>query len=812
MSYFKSKIFISLLIITVLSGVFIWLDYRNSNTNEQNAIEQNADANWLSYDKDRKNLESIITEQKETLSKESDRLRRSVNLISNYTSQIEYAQQELNKNFDIINCNIDNKVLQNQDFGLKQIHNSDFIDFKINNNIGYENLILQDIRHGDMKSFGIIEIAKSNSIIEVTTSNRINEEFLNVNLIGTFQSENGICEERIKITFAPDNSIKKTETEIPIALSKKEKVVTNDELNAMREIEWRYAVTADEIIKKVSDLSIESKSLLGELEKISSEVRYNTSKIMTLSRTINYAKQMLNTNENIQFCYEENFHLRNVDFNYDDLFQGETINLGFSDNYTKDNLILLNIKLKELKHAGIATLASDSQGYSIRLNKKYNKMEAIELTGSFKKSSGEQCVANIRLTFFPSKVDMEFLNKFESVSVLGKIGNDSEEFQLPYGSAFYNDALFTTDCINAKIQVFDKSGRFLYSFGERGTHSGQIYTTPADVQVHNGSVYIAEGSNHRIEQFSLSGDFEKSWGTYGYARENPTSELGKFNIPFGLDFVDNMMIVSEHFNYRVQALDTISGKTRWVSGNSEGDKWDWMEPYYLKVDHERELIYVVARVRNYIGVLNFQGEKLYTFGNEVLDYPHEIDVGPDGKIYIADSKNYRVVIYDSPESDEYEVIQFTPNFGYLKTVSVDYDGSLALGFNNGKVAYVLLLSTTEAAQKKPGPKIIEAQKKVIEKNRTLSEITLDETVMMRTERLYTQNCAGCHENGSFGAPTRGDLASWEKFTTDRKTLLSLAFSGNGAMMPKGGCDECTADDLNELITYIAPMNWLTGKQ
>jgi cytochrome c5 len=250
---------------------------------------------------------------------------------------------------------------------------------------------------------------------------------------------------------------------------------------------------------------------------------------------------------------------------------------------------------------------------------------------------------------------------------------------------------------------------------------------------------------------------------------------------------------------------------KWLSVNSEGDQFDWLEPYYLKVDHERELIYVVARIRNWIGVINFEGEKQYTFGNGVLNYPHEIDIGPDGKIYIADSKNYRLVVYDSPDSNDYEIIQFTPNFGYMKTVSIDYDGSLALGFNDGEIAYVLLLSTKKNAQKKPGKEIIDAQKKVIEKNKSVDKAIIDETLMMRTDRLYTQNCAGCHENGSFGAPTRGDLESWAKFPTDRKILLSLAFSGNGAMMPKGGCNECTAEDLRELIKYITPMDWLTGK-
>ena len=585
----------------------------------------------------------------------------------------------------------------------------------------------------------------------------------------------------------------------------------------MKTIDWRYSIGVEEQLEEELSLLKESNDVFEKLKVITEDLKNNSADIVILSHSIRFAKKIFETDTDDSFCFQDNFHLKNTDFDLPDLFQGASINLDFISKYTEKDLSLISLRIKELKFAGIANLKRSNNGYTLKLIERNNKPKSIELRANFKKKNGEFCQGDIRFSFFPPvdisfpPVDISFLDKFESISVLGKIGNDTEEFQLPYGSAFYNDAIFMTDCINAKIQVFDKSGRFLYSFGERGTHSGQIYTTPADLQIHDGSVYIAEGWNHRIEQFSLSGDFQRSWGTYGDATKNQSSMLGKFNVPFGIDFIDDMMIVSEHFNYRVQAIDVNSGKTRWVSVNSDGDEFDWMEPYYLKVDPIRNLIYVVARTRNWVGVLNLKGEKQYTFGNDVLNYPHEIDVGADGKIYIADSKNYRLVIYDSPDDKEYETLQFTSNFGYLKTVAVDKDGSLAIGFNEGESAYVLLLSSKESSLKKPGKDVLEAQKEAILKNKIKSEMVYEESSMMRTERLYIENCAGCHEDGSFGAPTRGDRESWDRFPRSPQVLLDLAWEGNGAMQSKGGCDECTNNDLQELIKYMAPMNWLGAK-
>lgn len=541
---------------------------------------------------------------------------------------------------------------------------------------------------------------------------------------------------------------------------------------------------------------------LVELEKSisrSSEIIKNQARIIDYLKN-NPMKAIVDNN-----CINQNFHLKNSDFGYSDLYIEDTIviNRGF---IYKEKFYLRDIKFLDINHSGISFLENTGDKYILKLAKKTNFPRAIDLIGEFKKEDNTICQIPIRIFFFGKKIipqKSELLKLYKNVSVIGKIGDQAGKFNLPYGSTFYKGKLFITDCINNKIQVFNDQGRRLVTFGQSGNKTGQLGGV-CDIQVINDKIYITEGKNHRISVFGFNGKFIESFGSYADAKKKPYENVGKFNTPIGLDITEKNLIIADHVNSRLQSINIENGKPNWVSYNKEDDDFDWMEPYYVKVDKKRDLIFVSNRTRNNIGVMNMSGEKLYKFGDDILDYPHELDIDKNGNIYIADSKNYRIIKFKDALGKNYEEIKFSKFWGYPKTVSVDENNSIAIGFGALNNTYVLLLSNKNIQNRETN----KFEKFV----RAINQINFDyysqnKMSNFRTPELYDQYCSVCHAEGNFGAPTRGNLVQWEKYGNNINKLLSSTISGKGAMMAKGGCEECSIEDLKNLIEYMLPMDW-----
>lgn len=410
------------------------------------------------------------------------RLNKSEEIIQNYTRVISYANNALG-HWRIKKPCDDNVELVNVDFGLAKKHDGASVLFSLVNEYTKDKLIFKNVRFRDVGEAGTADIVKSTSGIEIKMHDRSDEKRLVVNLIGEFKKTSlDHCEIPIKLSFSID---------------KESNEFANTGIENNFFVENYY------------------KELLTESRNLQAQLNENSKVISRFSRVIHYAKGWAGETSSEKSCFSDSFHLKNTDFGYSDLFQGEYFSLAIGEEFTEKNIALEALKLKKLKHAGVVDLIKVGNKYELKLYNRDNKKPiAVELVGTFRTKSGEVCESDIRFNYFVKGIDTTFLDNFESVSVLGKIGDDTGEFNLPYGSAFYQDALYITDCINANIQAFSKTGRRLYGFGEKGASSGQIYATPADVQIHDGKVFVAEGGNHRVEQFDLSGKYEKGWGSF----------------------------------------------------------------------------------------------------------------------------------------------------------------------------------------------------------------------------------------------------------------------------------------------------------
>jgi len=81
---------------------------------------------------------------------------------------------------------------------------------------------------------------------------------------------------------------------------------------------------------------------------------------------------------------------------------------------------------------------------------------------------------------------------------------------------------------NCQIHKFDPTGKYLFSWGEPGVGPGQFQIPHGIVIDAEGTVYVADRENNRLQVFSPSGDFISEW--LGIRRPNDLFLTGEGNI------------------------------------------------------------------------------------------------------------------------------------------------------------------------------------------------------------------------------------------------------------------------------------------
>ena len=113
----------------------------------------------------------------------------------------------------------------------------------------------------------------------------------------------------------------------------------------------------------------------------------------------------------------------------------------------------------------------------------------------------------------------------------GEYGSDPGQFDRPEGIAIDNGGnILVADSQNNRIQQFSSTGKFLKTVGTWGSGPLQ-FLCPGGIAVHpgTGKVYVTDSGNHRIQVLNSDLTFSKSFGTRG-------SNNGELNSPFDIAF------------------------------------------------------------------------------------------------------------------------------------------------------------------------------------------------------------------------------------------------------------------------------------
>jgi len=90
----------------------------------------------------------------------------------------------------------------------------------------------------------------------------------------------------------------------------------------------------------------------------------------------------------------------------------------------------------------------------------------------------------------------------------GTYGSGGGEFNFPEGVVVAADgSVYVIDTDNQRIQKFTSEGVLVSKWGSEGWNDGQFYVPVSVAVAYDSSVYLAERGSHRIQKFTSEGVF-----------------------------------------------------------------------------------------------------------------------------------------------------------------------------------------------------------------------------------------------------------------------------------------------------------------
>ncbi len=129
----------------------------------------------------------------------------------------------------------------------------------------------------------------------------------------------------------------------------------------------------------------------------------------------------------------------------------------------------------------------------------------------------------------------------------GKPGDKEGEFNRPWGiSIDKNGDVYITDGLNARIQIFDKNGKFISMFGKRGDKPGEFAQVKGIGIDSDNNIYV-------IDPFKSIQLFDRQGQLLGLVGAPGTKGIGAMSLPMGL-YVDkhDRIYVVDQMNRRFQ--------------------------------------------------------------------------------------------------------------------------------------------------------------------------------------------------------------------------------------------------------------------
>jgi DNA-binding beta-propeller fold protein YncE len=239
----------------------------------------------------------------------------------------------------------------------------------------------------------------------------------------------------------------------------------------------------------------------------------------------------------------------------------------------------------------------------------------------------------------------------EQVGIWGEPGTSPGHFNGPVGMAVGPDGnIYVADSENARVQIFTPDGAYIREIThpesfEVGFKPWGIALDPA------GNLYVSVLNSHTIYKFGSDGDLIQSIGGFGFS-------TGLFTGPTGLAVNNNELYVVDSLAFRIQVFTLDGAFVR---------TWGSLCDIYIHPGR---------------GCVDPDGDEgPLESGDGQLSSPWGVAIDSEGRVYVADSANKRIVIFSSDG-------EFITKWGELGQGEGQFDNSVGVAINSFGDVYV----------------------------------------------------------------------------------------------------------------------------